>query len=49
MISTSGRLGVAPGRWASDTSLATTVERLSAQVERQQRQIERLRAQVKGG
>jgi hypothetical protein len=39
----------APAASASDTSLATTVERLAAELKRQQRQIEELRERVNGG
>ena len=49
LISAKGRLGTAPAGSPTTTSLAATVERLSAQLTRQQRQIDRLRDRVKGG
>ena len=48
VINSSGRLGTAPAP-ASATSLAATVEDLTAELKRQQHQIERLRERVKGG
>jgi hypothetical protein len=49
VVKSNGQLGTAPAASASATSLATTVERLSAQLTRQQRQIDRLRERVRGG
>ena len=49
LISSKGRLGTAPAGSPTTTSLAATVERLSAQLPRPQRQIDRLRDRVKGG
>jgi hypothetical protein len=49
VVSSNGRLGVAPAISASPTSMANAVDRLTKQLERQRQQIERLRRQVKGG
>ena len=49
LINSNGRLGTAPAPAASTTSLAATVEELTAELKHQRRQIDRLRERVKGG